>query len=243
MTLLLSLPLVDTFYPPYEKWETRPPTIEEMKASGNFHQQIKVRLEATVASAHDAAVYMGGVGADNGLGNFINEALDHSAACKSWRQAMPSKTPDVLSGYQKSYPHCDFAQVSAEIEATGHVLSEGQCLFHAGLWPGGARLTTNRPLSTSFCPQVALRNADHLGKGYDAGGIDLFVLRATRPRTKVFAYKRKGTNLGHENEVLFATGADLTLVSTVVVNTNYPAGRWGLPDKRISVRVLAVEIS
>lgn len=243
MTLLVSLPLVDTFCPPYEKWETRHPTLEEMTASGNFHQQVKVRLEATVANAHDAAVYMGSVGADNGLGNFINTALDNSVAYKSWRQSMPSKTPEALSRYQKSYPHCDFAQASAEIEAAGHLLSEGQCLFHAGLWPGGGGLTTDRPLSTSFCPQVALRNADHLGKGYDAGHIDLFVLRASRPKTKVFAYKRKGTNLGHENEVLFAAGADLTLVSTVVVNTNYPAGRWGLPDKRISVRVLTVEVS
>ncbi|WP_303749740.1 hypothetical protein [Stenotrophomonas pigmentata] len=239
----MSLPLVDTFFPAYEKWETRHPTLEEMLASDNPHRSIRVRLEATVANAHEAATYIGRVGADNGLGNVINGALDNSVAFKHWRQAMPSKTPDELSRYQKSYPYCDFAQVSAEIEAIGQVLSEGQCLFHAGLWPGDDRLTTDRPLSTSFCPQVALRNADHLGKGYDAGRIDLFVLRATSPRTNVFAYKRKGTNLGHENEVVFASGANLKLVSTGLVSTNYPAGKYGFPNKRISVRVLAVDIS
>jgi len=241
--LLMSLPLVNTFVSPYEKWETRRPTLEEMLASGNLHMSIRVRLEATVTNAHDAATYIGRVGADNGLGNFINGALDNSLAYKHWRQAMPSKTPDALSRYQRSYPHCDFAQVSAEIERIGQVLSEGQCLFHAGLWPDGARLITDRPLSTSFCPQVALRNADHLGKGYDAGHIDLFVLRATSPSTNVFAYKRKGTNLGHENEVLFAAGANLTLVSAEVANTDYPAGKYGFPNKRISVRILAVDIS
>lgn len=239
----MILPLVDTFILPYKKWEMRDQTFEEMQASGNFHRRIPVRLKATVANAHDAAVYMGCVGADKGLGDFIDDALDSSAAYKGWRQAMPPKTPEPLSRYQKSYPHCDFTKVSAEIKAIGQVLSEGQCLFHAGLWPGGDKLTTERPLSTSFCPQVALRNADHLGKGYEAGRIDLFVLTATNSKTAVFAYKRKGTNLGHENEVVFATGADLALVSTVVVNTDYLAGKWKFPDKRISVRVLAVDIS
>lgn len=240
---MVNLPLVDTFSPPYEAWETRSATLEEMLAAGNPHLPVKVRLKATISNANEAANYMAAVGADNGLGNFIDDALDLSAAYKSWRQAMPSKTPGELLQYQKLYPHCDFKQVSAEIEAVGSVLSEGQCLFHAGLWPGGNGFVADRPLSTSFCPQVALRNADHKGKGYDANRIDLFVLRATSPKTKVFAYRRKGTNLGHESEVLFAAGAELSLRSELQVNTNYPAGKWGFPNKRISVYVLTVDIS
>lgn len=239
----MSLPYVDTFSPRYEKWEERNPTSEEMLAAGNLHLRIRIKLEASVDSAYEAATYMGSVGADNGLGNYINDSLSSSQAYRCWRQAMPSKTPDELSRYQKSYPRCNFDQVSEEIEAIGHVLSEGQYLFHAGLWPGGDHLVTDRPLSTTFCPQVALRNADHKGKGYDAGRIDLFVLKATNPKTKVFAYKRKGTNLGHENEVLFAADAELSLRSTVVVNTDYLAGKWGFPDKRISIRVLEIDIS
>lgn len=239
----MSLPLVNTFVPPYEKWETRQPTIEEMLAASRILMSVNVRLEATVANAYEAATYIGHVRADNGLGNFINAALDDSHAYKEWRQAMPSRTPDALARYQKSYPHCDFAQVSAEINSIAQVLSEGQCLFHAGLWPGGTTLTTNRPLSTSFCPQVALRNADHRSKAYDAGRIDLFVLTATSPKTNIFSYRRNGTNLGHENEVLFAAGANLKLLSAKVVNTDYPAAKPGLPEKRISVRVLTIDIS
>lgn len=239
----MNLPWVDTFSPPYEAWETRNPTVEEMVAAGTPHLRINVRLIASVSNADDAAKYIAAVGADNGLGNFIDAALDRSPAYASWRKVMPSSTPPELARYQKSYPHCDFDMVSQEIDAVGHALSEEQCLFHAGLWPGGQHLITDRPLSTSFCPQVALRNADHLGKGYDAGRIDLFVLRAVDPKTKVFAYKRKGTNLGHENEVVFAAGAALTLRSTDVINTDYPAGKYGFPDKRITVRVLAIDIS
>ena len=175
---MVRLPLVDTFSPPYEAWETRDATLEEMLAAQNPRLHVDVRLKAAVSNANEAANYMAAVGADNGFGNFINTALDNSVAYKSWRRAMPSKTPDELSRYQKCYPNCDFQLVSIEIEAVGYVVSEGQCLFHAGLWPGGNRLLTNRPLSTSFCPQVALRNADHKGKGYDAGRVDLFVLKA-----------------------------------------------------------------
>ena len=69
------------------------------------------------------------------------------------------------------------------------------------------------------------------------------VLRATNPRANVFAYRRKGTNLGHENEVLFAAGANLTLVSSEMVNVEYTAGKHELPEKQISVQVLAIDIS
>lgn len=239
----MSLPLVDTFCPPYEAWETKSAALDEALAAGNLHLRVKVRLIASVSNANEAANYIAGVGADNGLGNFINNALDNSAAYISWKQAMPSKTPAELSKYQKSYPYCDLQQVSAEIEAVGHTLCEGQSLFHAGLWPGGSHMVTDRPLSTSFCPQVALRNADHNGKGYDAGRIDLFVLKATSPKTKVFSYKRKGTNLGHENEVVFTAGAELWLRSEQLICSNYPAGKYGFPNKRISVYVLTVDIS
>jgi hypothetical protein len=239
----MNLPLVDIFPSPYDASKTRNGTLEEVLAVENPHLRVNNRLKAYVANANEAAQYIAALGADNDLGNFINNALDNSVAYKSWQQAMPSKTPNELSRYQRYYPKCDFAEVSAAIKAVGHLPSEGQYLFHAGLWPGVSCLITDRPFSTSFCPQVALRNADHKGKGYESDRIDLFVLRVINPKTKVFAYKRKGTNLGHENEVVFATGAELSLRSLASVNNDYPAGKYGCPDKRISVYVLAVDIS
>lgn len=239
----MTLPLVDPFYLPYEAWQTRHATLEEMLAAGKPIIYVNETLKARVSTAHEAAIYMADEGADNGLGNFIQDALDNSPEYKSWRKAMPSATPAELSRYQKSYPKCDFDQVSKEIDAVGGVLSEGQCLFHGGLWNGCDSHVTDRPFSTSLCPQVALRNADHKGKAYDAGRIDLLVLRAMNPITKAFVFKRKGTNLGHESEVLLAAGAELVLRSETLIHEDYLAGKWGYPEKRIPVYVLEIDVS
>ena len=241
----MTLPLVDTFFPPLELYNEREATLEEMIEAKNIHLRIQTELKAYITNPYDAATHMAKVGAEPRLGDYINTALDNNAAYGAWKQAMPPKTPPQLSRYQKSYPHCDIDGVSAEIQKVGHTLSEGQCLFHGGLWPtaDSLHLKTNRPLSTSFCPQVALRNAEQGGKAYDAERIDLFVLKAGSPKTKVFTYKRKNTNFGHENEVVFAAGAELSLKSSIVANTDYLAGKYMAPPKRILVRVLEVDIS
>lgn len=241
----MTLPLVDTFFHPLKLYKERAATLEEMLEAKAIHLRIQTELEADITNAYEAATHMAKVGAEPRLGDYINTALDSSAAYRAWKQAMPSKTPPQLSRYQKSYPHCDIEEVSAEIQMFGHTLSEGQCLFHGGLWPtaDSLLLKTNRPLSTSFCPQVALRNAEQGGKAYDAERIDLFVLKAASPKTKVFTYKRKNTNLGHENEVVFAAGAVLVQKSAVTIRTNYQVGKFGFPDKQIVIRVLEVDIS
>lgn len=156
---------------------------------------------------------------------------------------MPNKTPLEISCYQKNFSKSDLAAVSEEVDKNGHLLSTGQCLFHGGHWPGGTRLTTTRPLSTSLCPQVALRNAEFNAKAYDSGRLDLFVLSATNPKTRAFAFKRKGTKLGHESEVLLATGAHLTLNSEALIRSDYRVGKPGCRSKDISVYVLDIGLS
>ncbi|HCI1651746.1 TPA: hypothetical protein NOE00_002096 [Pseudomonas aeruginosa] len=240
--LTVSLPLVNTFAIPYEKWETRRPTLEEALANGS-PDAIRIGLKARVSSAHDAAVYMATVGADNGLGNHIEAALNASYEYKAWRDAMPSSTPPEIARYQKAYQKSDFAAVSSEIAAVGSLLSPGQCLFHGGLWTGWSTLVVSRPLSTSLCPQVAMRNAEHSSKAYNAGRIDLLLLRVVNPRTKAFVFRRKGTNLGHESEVLFAAGAELAVKSRSLISENHPVEKCGFPKKAIPVYVLEVEVS
>lgn len=244
----MSLPLVNIFNTPYESWTTRVATPEEMmaafKITGFMNPNINDKLILRVTSPLEAAMHIAGVGADNSLGNYINSALDASDDYISWRHLMPSSTPKELSNYQKFYPKCDFNKVNQEINQYGHILSDGQHLFHGGLWPSGVnKLVTARPLSTTFCPQVALRNAEHNDKAYDSGRIDLFVLSACSPKTKVFNYRRKGTNLGHENEVLFAAGAELILLNQILVSRSYSVSKWGLPIKNIPIYVLEVAIS
>jgi hypothetical protein len=204
----VNLPLVDPFIPAYEAWETRPATLEEMSANGS-PGHIKVAMIARIADAPAAANYMARVAVDNGLSNHIQTALSKNPAYKSWQSAMPTTTPPEISRYQKDYQKSDFPAVSKEINQNGNSLSPGQYLFHGGLWPGGSSLVTTRPLSTSLCPQVALRNAEHEAKAYDAGRLDLLVLHASNATTKAFVFKRKGTKLGHESEVLLPSGAHL----------------------------------
>lgn len=131
----------------------------------------------------DAAVYIANEGTDRTLSNYINNKLRMSDEYKAWRQAMPSVTPRNIAGYQKSMSTCDLNAVSREIEEIGQIVPHGQCLFHAGVsaWPSLS--VTSRPLSASFCPDVALRNAEHKGKAYHGGRIDLFVIEAHNPMT------------------------------------------------------------
>lgn len=238
----MNLPLVDTFTRPYEAWRSRPPTKEEMIANGH-PRDIKDRLIARISDAPAAASHIARVAVDNSLSNHIQTALNESPEYKTWQNAMPSATPVEISRYQKNYEKSDLSAVSMEVEQHGSSLSPGQCLFHGGLWSGGDSLVTERPLSTSLCPQVALRNAEYKAKAYDAGRLDLLVLRVTCPTIKAFVFELKGTKLGHESEVLLASGICLTLKAETLVRADYPASKYENPCKMIPIRVLEVEIS
>lgn len=248
----MNLPVVDLFIPPFEKWEKRDKTIEEMLLSKDPAERFKmmnVRLLACIGNAIDAAKYIGEVGYDNEFTNFINNALNKNKNYKEWRKSMPSATPPHLSRYQKLFPKCDFNFVSNTINENGSKLSEGQFLFHGGHWPyenNGALLdkfSTNRPLSTSLCPLVALNNANHLGKAHDKGYIDLFVLKVVNPKTKVFVYRRSGTLLGHENEVVFANHATIFLKNIISITNSHSVGKGLLAPKDVPVFLIEAEIS
>lgn len=238
----VQLPLVETFTSPYEVWEKRQPTLDEMVASGS-PKAIKVMLRESISDPRAAADYILRAQADNGLDHHIQEALKDSQSYKAWQQAMPSRTPPALSKYQKNYKTCDLTEVAKAVDEFGELLSSGQHLFHGGTWSGGQSFITTRPLSTSLCPQVAIRNAEYRAKAYDAGRLDLFVLKAADPKAKAFVFKRKGTTLGHESEVLLAAGAQLTFKSETCIRTDYPAAKVDHPLKFIPAYVLDIEFS
>ena len=253
----MSLPLVDIFSTPYEVWSRREATKDEMlkifKEKGYFRSVVRDKLIEVIDTPLKAAKYIAKVGVDNELERFIDEMLDRSKAYKLMRQKMPSKTPKVLADYQKRYRKCDFREVDQAINSYGDLLAEGQYLFHGGLWPDHPdhmkiEFTTTRPLSTTFSPQVALLNAEFRGKAYDANRIDLFVLYVKNPKTKVFVFRRKGTMLGHEKEVLFASGATLVLKNRHLIRNDYTVtkvinGIHEVKKSEVPIYVLEVEIS
>ena len=245
-----NLPIVNVFESPYELWEERDQTLEEMIQSGNLHQRVKVKLEAKISNHVDAARHIIVREVDNQLEGFIKDYLNKSLGYKNMRKEMPSQTPKSLSNYQRKFQSSTFEQVSIDINNYGKALSEGQYLFHGGLYPMnmGESFITERPFSTSFCPQVALRNAEWGGKSYDAGEVDLFVIRTVDPQTKAFCFRLNGTDKGHEAEVLFAAGAKITLRSRTKIKSgkaykgcSQHAGR--ILEKEIPFYLVEVDIS
>lgn len=245
----MSLPIVNTFIPAYESWSTRNPTIEEHEASykenGAMSPPIRDKLLATVDNHLSAAKYMAKQGADNQLEKHIDDTLANSSAYKLWRDEMPSKTPASISKFQQNYPSYKQADVDKEINEINQTLSEGQFLFHGGLWfdDNKDEIILEKPFSTSFCPQVALRNSEHLGKAYDDGKIDLFVLKVKKPQTNIFAFKLNGTSMGHEKEVLFASGAKLKFQKRNLIRQDYNVGKPNFANKKIPIYVIEVDIS
>lgn len=211
--------VVNVFTKPYEHWSKRDAALDEALDLINRHGlhpskalRVNDKLLDVIATPIEAAAYMLRKRADNGIEFHIDRALDSSSEYRDLQALMPQETPAELSAYQSTFPEYDMAATNAAINAHGAALADGQYLFHGGFWPGDeASFTTSRPFSTSFCPQVALRNADWNGKAYDNGRVDLMVVRVTKPNTKAFAYSRKGDH-GHEKEVVFASGARLTRV-------------------------------
>ncbi len=245
----MNLPIVNVFSNPYEVWATRDATQQEMldhyRKHGFFCSTVKDRLITTIANHVDAASYMAKYGADNGLENFINSFLYNSPDYKLFRKLMPSKTPQVLFDYQQKYPCYIIANVDKEINDIGNTLSDGQYLFHGGLWCNAISNTVVliSPFSTSFCPQVALRNAEWRGKAYDAGQIDLFVLRSVNSRTNVFCFPIKGTKMGSEKEVIFASGTKLFLRNRMLINNSYTVRKYGFPNKNVPIYVVEIDIT
>ena len=249
----MTLPLINIFPYPYEVWSMRKATKNEMmkfyNENGYFTTEVKDKLTKVIDTPLEAAKHIIEVGADNGLENFIDKVLNTSQDFKVMRDSMPQRTPKEIFDYQKKYPHCNCVEVDQAINTHGDILAEGQYLFHGGLWPKASerQFITTRPFSTSFSPQVALRNAEWGGKAYDANEINLFVLKAVSPRTKVFVIRIRGTNMGHEKEILFSSGAQLTLQKKILVKKNYKVCKVingvNTIEKEVPAYVLEVDIS
>ncbi len=210
---------IDVFAVPFEDWSIRDTTLEEatkLVKSGGLSLvealHTKDKLRAVVSTHVEAADYMLRKRADNALENHVERALDGSVEYRDLLALMPAQTPSALESYQEEFPEHDAGKADEAINAHGVKLAVGQMLFHGGKWPAGKEgLVSTRPFSTSFCPQVALRNAEWRAKAYDANRVDLMVVRVGESATKAFAYRREG-NHGNEKEVVFASGANLTRV-------------------------------
>lgn len=199
-----------------------------------------------LSSIFDAARVMAYWGANGEIANHIERNLEDSEEFKNWLKKMPSKTPKTLSDYQRRYSGqtINFEKVNEEIIQNGILLPHDQVLFHGGHWNSlPEMLNTTRPLATTFCPQVAMREAEHRAKSYDQNYIDLIMIRLDNPITRAFIFKHNGTSMGHEKEVLFATGAKITITNRTLMRNNYPAGKYDHPEKPIKSYLVEATLS
>lgn len=242
--------VVNVFAKPYEVWSKRKTTIEEAL---DLHKneglslieavEVKDKLIEVVSMPTEAATRILQERADNGLEFHIDDALDTSAEYRDLRNLMPPDAPKALSSYQSEFSEDGLALADEAIKAHGVEIAEGQFLFHGGHWTSDSQtLTTSRPFSTSFCPQVALRNAEWRGKAYDADRVDLMVVCVKKPETKAYVYSREG-NHGNEKEVVFASGAKLTCVRETYI-ADFPVSKVtsGLQQEHKVVPAYLVEV-
>lgn len=227
----MSLNIIDPFQTPCET--------QVRKAAINLPS-------SPITSIFDAAKIIAYSGVNGALAHHIERELNWGVNFKSWRAQMPSQTPNVLSNYQRLYTgrEIDYSLVNEAILQHGIILPHGQILFHGGHWqkfPGVMK--TTRPFSATFCPQVAMREAEHNAKSYNSGYIDLIYIRLDDPQTKAFVYRQKGTRMGHEKEIIFATGATITVKNRMLMNHEYPASNWQMPDKLISSYLVEATLS
>jgi hypothetical protein len=245
--------VVDVFATPCEVWSERNTSMEEavemVRTTGvsPFAAfRVKDKLIEVISTHTQAAARMLREHVDQRLERHIDRALDESGEYHDLRNLMPPDEPEAITSYQGEFSKDDWALANEAINAHGVLIADGQRLFHGGHWASASStLTTARPFSTSFCPQVALRNAEWGGKAYDAGRVDLMVVRVSQPKTKAYAYSREGDH-GHEKEVVFASGAKLTRVrETYIAHMTVVKITSSLQEfkKDVPAYVVEVEIS
>jgi hypothetical protein len=228
----ILLPFISPFAQPYEVWTSRDATHEEMLASmqaGQFAFTVNDKLVARITNEYEAAEYMANCGGvDNGLEFHIDRVLAADPVFQQWLRAMPETTPAALEAYRHEYPLDDYGLVDLAIRTHGASLSADQLLFHGGHieFPSNGKLVTTRPLSATFCPQVALREAEWRGKAYEAGLVCIYLLRVRSSDHKVFVFDPDASDKGNEKEVLLTAGTKLNLRSARVLRNDYTVQRW-----------------
>lgn len=141
------------------------------------------------------------------VGNFVAKELE-GPVLKSWLAVMGSSTPQSLQTYQRKSKQIATSLIDYDINKIGALLSPGQKLYRGGNIVSGKQ---SQVLSTTFCPAVAINEDFYNGKAQKRGKLLIYVLEVLDPKTYVYVYKQKGTKMGHEKEVLFASGAFISI--------------------------------
>lgn len=197
-----------------------------------------------IKSLIDAAHVLAFAGANGGIAGHIENELENGGEYANWRKKMPPVTPQALLDYQQQYPISQTQMKLANDEVTNHgvIIPHGQILFHGGQWRKMNAVTLlSAPFATTFCPEVAMREAEYSGKAYNQGYIDLMVITVAAPLVKAFVFDMHEPEKGNELEVLFEAGATIEVTSRTLMGRNYPV--YGEPSKELSTYLVEATLS
>lgn len=159
----------------------------------------------------------------------VDKKLQESQAFQQWRRSMPSVTPKSIAVYQKTYKVADLKLVDIDVRKYGLKLPIGQVLFHGGNLRSGI---LTRPLSLTFCPQVARQEALWGGKASAHGFLGIYKITIVGNMAVGFALRQRGTSLGNEKEILVASGIDLQ-IGPVLYEESINGLQWRIFDARL----------
>lgn len=244
---------IDPFSPQIDLWMERDPNEEEcneMIQHGTWKPfiRIKIKKEKTINNPFEAALFLLENQSEARLDRHVIRYLDRSKEYLNWLSFMPKSLPKELIDYQCSYPPEDLNAVDHMVNQYGVVIPNGQTLFHGGLWPRDKdgscypSFETDRVLSTSFCPKVALSNGMWKGKAWNDGRLDLMLIEVGSSKTKAFIYDKDTSEHGNEMEVLFGKGATLNFISETKSRTSLLSYKYDNKPKEISSSVIRAEL-
>ncbi|MDJ0034145.1 hypothetical protein [Pantoea ananatis] len=227
-----QLKKIDPFSTPLEIWDEREPTNEEVDdliSKGEWRPFIKIKskLNSVLKSAYDAAKLIAANKDEVSIDDHVISYLNKNTEYNKWRSFMPYPTPEPLISYQEDYPPEDFEAINSLVSKYGILIPEGQVLFHGRAWPLDKlgemmeSFLTDRVLSTSFCPRIALNNGEWMGKAFDAGRIDIMVITIKNKNKKAFVFSLDEGANSHEMEVLFERGIQLNLIGSSTINMKF----------------------
>ncbi len=242
-----QLRVINIFSSPYEYCVTKRPTFNEERDYLEQHgsrMPTQREVVSVVYNHFQAAIHIAKTPMDGEFEWFVDAALSEDSAYSDLRGMMPVETPPALLDYQEKHTSYNRRHFESELDEFGVYLSRGQVIYHGGLWPMNVdRFVTDRPLSTTFNPQKAWLVAVHNGKAYRAGRLDIFVITVSASSTKSYHYTPDSQH-GHEREVVFATGAELRIISDTYVcdGVVYSGIPFSDEKKQVPVHVIEVDI-
>ncbi|MGI2859788.1 hypothetical protein ACRTDL_16545 [Shewanella algae] len=169
-----------------------------------------LRTQQTVNSPYEFVVHTLQNYGHSGVVNEFNRQLDKSTQVRMGKAAMPYLyAVPALHKYRDKPRICDLEAANIEITQHGSFMHPGQILFHGGQWPiHNNQIVTDKPFSTSFCPQIAAWHAyNALLPNPNPNPVILILRVSEHCNKKAYVFKNGGAGMANEREVLFEKGA------------------------------------